>query len=85
MALREDYYGPCVGEIEEKIKLINEIITEITTGNFDDDCGLENLKYSTEFEDEITAACDLLEGLVDVLNEEKGKLADDIADVGGWF
>lgn len=85
MALRDDYYGHCAGEINDKIKLINGIITEITTGNFDEDCGLENSKCSTEIESEITAACELLEGLLEVLAEEKAKLADDIADVGGWF
>ncbi|WOO89872.1 hypothetical protein R2F61_03955 [Mollicutes bacterium LVI A0078] len=46
------------GEIDNKIKLINEIINEITTGNFDEHCGLENSKYSEEIETEITFACE---------------------------
>lgn len=85
MALREDYYEPCADEIDRRLRLIEQIKTDITPIDYDGGFGIENSNLSEDIEDEYREVFKILDEMLELLEREKRKLADDISDVGGWL
>lgn len=86
MALREDYYTPCIDEINSRIGAIEEVKDEIESRNYDEEFGVENSGSSDDIEEKIKKIITKLDDMIEILYSEKNKLAqnsDDLKD--GWF
>lgn len=81
MALREDYYTPCTDELNRKIALINRIIDDITPNNYDEEFGLENCLKSEDISHELKGIISTMQELVETLEYEKKKLAQNINEI----
>lgn len=79
MALREDYYTPCAGDINRRIGAIEYIQTDIRCKL--DKLGVENSLSKEKTIEDINRLLILLEDVRELLISEKGKLVSSVADL----
>lgn len=79
MALREDYYTPCIDELMRKISVVEDIQEELNKVR--KNTGVENSQMEEDIKDEIKRLDKLLEDVRDMLYDEKRKLADKVSDI----
>ncbi len=83
MALREDYYTPCVEEINQKIREVESLIDELELRDIESEFGIENSAYEDELGQETKLILNILEEVQDKLIYNRRKLALSVSEV--WY
>lgn len=81
MALREDYYTPCVEEISQKIREVESLIDELELRDVESEFGIENSAYEDEIVQETKLIINILEEVQDKLIKNRRKLASSVTEV----